>query len=236
VGIVRLVDPDLTDRLEVFADRARAGRALARLLRGLDLVDPVVLAIPAGGVPVAVEIARARGWPLDVAVVSKITLPWNTEAGYGAVAFDGSCLLNDALVAEVGLSAEAVREGTAKTRAKVERRMRRLRGGGGVPDVAGRAAVLVDDGLASGFTMRAAVGAVRAANAAQVVIAVPTGHARAVGLLEPLADALVCANVRGGASFAVADAYERWHDVPEVWADELLRPFRDRDGPWAEPE
>lgn len=236
LGMTVVQDPTLVERTDVFRDRDHAGEVLARLLGDLALEAPVVLAIPAGGVPVAVPIARATGWPLDVAVVSKVTLPWNTESGYGAVAFDGSVLLNDALIAQLPLTEEQIREGIERTRRKVERRMRKLRGAGGRPEVEGRSAILVDDGLASGFTMRAAVRAVREAGATRIVVAVPTGHERAVEALEELADVVVCANVRGGHRFAVADAYERWHDVPEVMADEALRPFRDRDGPWADPD
>ncbi len=226
---------ELDERTGVFVDRAAAGRFLADMLRDLATPEeqPTVLAIPAGGVPVAVAIARATGWTLDVAVVSKITLPWNTEAGYGAIAFDGSVRLNDRLVAEVGLDEATIADGVARTRAKVERRARRLRGGGGAPQVAGRTAILVDDGLASGVTMEVAVDAVRAAGATSLWVAVPTGHADAVRRLAERADEVVCANVRSSTPYAVADAYEAWSDVPEVVADELLRPFRAVDRPWA---
>jgi len=230
---------DLSDREDVFRDRAHAGEVLAEMigehLATHEAERPVVLAVPAGGVPVAVEIARRCQLPLDVAVVSKITLPWNTEAGYGAIAFDLSVHLNEALIQEVSLTEAQMREGEEKTRAKVERRMKRLRGRGGVPDVAGRTAILVDDGLASGFTMQAAVTAVRGAGASEVIVAVPTGHVDAVQRMSALADEVVCPNVRRETPFAVANAYQRWHDVLEVVADEALRPFRDRDGPWAEP-
>jgi predicted phosphoribosyltransferase len=230
---------ELSEREDVFRDRAHAGEVLAsmvsELLAARELADPVVLAVPAGGVPVAVEIAKRCALPLDVAVVSKITLPWNTEAGYGAIAFDGSVHLNQALIDAVSLTDAQIAEGIAKTKTRVERRMKRLRGRGGVPDVAGRAAFIVDDGLASGFTMRAAVSAVRGAGASEVIVAVPTGHVDAVKKMDALADEVLCANVRSNTPFAVANAYERWHDVPEVLADEALRPFRDRDGPWAEP-
>jgi putative phosphoribosyl transferase len=222
---------ELDERAPVFADRADAGRAVASMLRDLNLVDPVVLAVPAGGVPVAVEIARANAWPLEVAVVSKITLPWNTEAGYGAVAFDGTVRLDASFVAAVGLDQSHVDEGIAKTRTKVERRVRRL--SGGVPHVAGRTAILVDDGLASGMTMEVAVAAVRALGASCVVVAVPTAHARAVERLGARVDHVVCPNIRSRTPYGVADAYERWQDVPEVVADELLRPFRSRERPWA---
>ncbi len=217
---------ELRDRTDVFRDREEGGRRLAELLRAIDAPDAVVCAIPAGGVPVGVALARETGLPLDVAVVSKITLPWNTEAGYGAVAFDGTTRINEPLVRQVGLTRSQVEEGIAATLAKVQRRARRFRGGDPAPAVAGRAAVLVDDGLASGFTMRVAIEAVRRSGAARIVVAVPTGHAAAVERLDAEADEVLCANVRGGFRFAVTDAYRKWTDVPELVAEELLHQAR----------
>ena len=219
-------DEALRDRTDVFEDRAEAGRALARLLTQSGEAPARILAIPAGGVPVAVEVARELGWPLDVAVVSKITLPWNTEAGYGAVAFDGSVLLNDDLVRECGLTQAQVDQGVANTRRKVEQRGKRLRRDQGALRLDGERVVLIDDGLASGFTMRAAVAACRRAGAARVIVAIPTGHAHAVERLGEWVDVIVCANVRGGPSFAVADAYQRWSDVPEAQAELQLDRLR----------
>lgn len=223
----------LDEREDVFRDRAEGGVALAEMLLELAPRDPVVVAIPAGGVPVAVPVAERTGWPLDVAVVNKITLPWNTEAGYGALAFDGTLRLHHALIREVGLDRAQVDEGIAHTRVKVERRVRRLRGEGGAPQVRERTAILVDDGLASGFTMHVALLAVRACGAGRVIVAAPTGHEAACQRLAKEAHEVVCPNVRAGLPFAVANAYERWQSVPEVVADELLRPFRARDGRWA---
>jgi predicted phosphoribosyltransferase len=235
VGVAVHRNPELDEREDVFRDRADGGRALAAMLAELELDDPVVLAVPAGGVPVAVEIARAHRWPLDVAVVSKVLIPWNTEAGYGAVAWDGTVRLDEGFVRRLGLDEATTRDGVQQTQQKVERRKRRLRGGEGAPEVRGRTAILVDDGLASGSTMRVAVEATRRGGAARVVVAVPTGHASAVERLAREADEVVCANVRARTPYGVASAYERWQDVPEVMADELLRPFRARDRPWAGP-
>ncbi|MGN2392713.1 phosphoribosyltransferase [Pelomicrobium sp. G1] len=213
----------LRNRAPVFADRAEAGRVLASMLEAYRGSDALVLAIPAGGVPVAAEAARALGLPLDVAVVSKILLPWTTEAGYGAVAFDGTVRLNQALVDQLGLPAEEVARGIAETRAKVERRLARLRAGRPFPPLAGRPAILVDDGLASGLTMMTAAEALRRAGAAEIAVAVPTGHSQAALRVAPSVDRLYCANLRSGHRFAVADAYRRWYDVPEEEALALLR-------------
>ena len=210
------------NRTGIFEDRQEAGRALAGLLADQQLSAPFALAIPAGGVPVAAPVAQLLGCPLDVAVVSKITLPWNTEAGYGAVAFDGSYQLNAALIATAGLSEAEVERGIATTRAKVDRRVAALRGDRPLPDLTAREVVLIDDGLASGFTMLVAVAALRQIGAGSVVVAVPTGHAEAVRHLAAEADLVCCANLRTGRPFAVAAAYRRWHDVSEQEAQALL--------------
>ncbi|MEW5854170.1 MAG: phosphoribosyltransferase family protein [Myxococcota bacterium] len=213
-------DLQLRDKVGVFRDREHAGQTLARLLSPELGHHPLVLAIPAGGVPVAAAMAQALSLPLDVAVVSKVTLPWNTESGYGAVAFDGTVQLNEPLVARLALTQEDIERGVARTRAKVAHRVELLRGGAPAPELEGRALILVDDGLASGFTMHVAVQAVRRAGAARVVVAVPTAHDDAVDWLLPEVDALYCANVRRGGRFAVADAYARWYDVSD---EEVLR-------------
>jgi len=214
--------PELRNRVHVFRDRTEAGEVLARMLEGYRGSEALVLAVPAGGVPVAAAIARELGLALDVAVVSKITLPWNTEAGYGAVAFDGTVRLNEALLPELGLSEEDVAEGIERTKRKVERRAKTLRGDRPLPDLTHRTAILVDDGLASGFTMRVAVEALRNAGAREVVVAVPTAHAEAVRRLAGAVEVLYCPNIRGGGRFAVAEAYERWSDVEEEEVERIL--------------
>lgn len=222
----RLVDnPSLRDRTGVFADRADAGRVLSRMLAEQCDSNAVVLGIPAGGVPVAATLARELALPLEVAVVSKITLPWNTEAGYGAVAFDGSVLLNQALLDRLELGADVVADGIDRTRRKVLGRVRRLRGERPLPVSGETPAVLVDDGLASGFTMLCAVAALRNAGVRQITVAVPTGHGDAARRVAAEVEAVYCANLRGGFSFAVADAYRVWTDVTD---DEVLTLLADR--------
>lgn len=212
----RLVEnPSLRDRRNVFRDRAHAGEVLAELVRAADLPHGLVLGIPAGGVPVAIVLAERLGLPLDLAVVSKITLPWNTESGYGAVAFDGSVRLNEDYLSRLPLSDEEVRAGVERTRAKVERRARELRSGAPPLALEGRSVLLVDDGLASGITMRVAIAACRVAGAEKVAVAVPTAHADSIAALADEADRIYCANVRGGYPFAVAEAYRQWSDVSE---------------------
>jgi predicted phosphoribosyltransferase len=217
--------PELHNRAQVFRDRAHAGEVLAGMLASYRETNALILAIPAGGVPVAAEVAKRIKLPLDLAVVSKITLPWNTESGYGAVAFDGTVRLNQELMAALGLRPEVVQDGIAKTREKVARRLRQLRGDRPSPDVRNRTAILIDDGLASGFTLLTALDAVRQLGADNIVVAVPTGHADAVVRVAALADSVCCPNLREGFSFAVADAYENWTDVDEATVAAILRRF-----------
>lgn len=207
--------PELRDRVRVFQDRAHAGQVLAEMLASFRGTEAIVFGIPAGGVPVGVTIANQLQLPFDVSVVSKITLPWNTEAGYGAVAFDGTVKLNQGLLPQLGLSEHEIREGIKKTTSKVARRVRDLRGDEPFPSLAGHSVILVDDGIASGFTMLVAIEALRGAKAEHIVVAVPTGHSGSVGNIAAKADVLYCANIRGGWRFAVADAYEQWSDVGE---------------------
>jgi len=214
--------PELRNRGRVFRDRAHAGEVLAGMLAEHRGGDARVLGIVAGGVPVAAALAQSLGLALDVAVVSKITLPWNTETGYGAVAFDGSVRLNQAAIERFGLVPADVEKGIAQTQAKVRERLQRF-SAGRAPQLAGRTVVLVDDGLASGFTLLTAVAAVRHAQPARLLVAVPTGHGESVQRVAAEVDALYCANVRASFAFAVADAYERWSDVSE---DEALALWR----------
>lgn len=199
----------------MFHDRTRAGEVLAGMLEAYRGSSALILAIPAGGVPVAAEIARRLGLGLDVAVVSKILLPWTTEAGFGAVAFDGSVWINEEDVLDYHLSRADVQRSTERARDKVERRLTRLRGKRPLPLFAARQLILVDDGIAAGSTLRTAIAALRRQGASEIVVAVPTGHLRSVQLIAELADAVYCANIRGGSRYAVADAYAEWRDLNE---------------------
>ena len=214
--------PELRDRSHVFRDRTHAGEVLAAMLEAWRGSDALVLAIPAGGVPVAAGIARRLGLSMDLAVVSKALLPWTTEAGFGAVAFDGSAWIDDDAVQAFRLSRDDVARSVAAAREKVERRFLRLRGGRPLPALTDRTVILVDDGIAAGSTMRAAIAALRTFGAKRVVVAVPTALDRSARAIASLADEVLVANVRHGASFAVADAYENWYDVSEDEVAALL--------------
>jgi predicted phosphoribosyltransferase len=218
--------PELRDRIAVFRDRHQGGEVLAKMLMGHTGGDAIFMAIPAGGVPVAKVMAERLRLPLYLAVVSKITLPWTTEAGYGAVAFDGTVRLNDNLVARFGLTKDQIQAGIEQTSQKVAKRVKSLRGAEIWSGFSGQEAILVDDGLASGFTMLVAIEALKKAGIGSLKVAVPTGYERSIRRIASKVDTLYCANIRGGISFAVADAYVKWSDVGEGEVASLLANFQ----------
>lgn len=213
------------DRKRVFKDRLHAGELLAAKIRPLLAGrDVQLLAVPAGGVPVGYVVAQRLKIPLDVAVVRKIQIPWNTEAGFGAVTWDGRVLLNELLVAQLGLSTETVEQCISRTREILRQRLETFRGARRFPDLNGKVVVLVDDGLASGFTMLAATESVKTRDPRKIIVAVPTASEGAVELLAPSVDEMICLNLRRGPIFAVADAYKKWYDLSD---DEVLEYLRD---------
>ena len=210
------------EQIRVFRDRQHAGNVLAGMLHTYKDNIQMILGIPAGGVPVGVAIAETLQIPFDVAVVSKITLPWNTEAGYGAVAFDGTVRLNKDLIDQIGLSEVQIRAGIEDTTAKVHHRMKNLRKKHPFPDLSGKSIIIVDDGLASGFTMLVAVEALKKAGAEHIIVAVPTAHKESLDAFMSKGDAIFCPNIRSGFRYAVADAYEWWSDVDESEVMKIL--------------
>ncbi len=215
-------EPTLKDRVQVFMDRSHAGRLLAERLLAYRGQKVHLFAIPAGGVPVAAEIARRLALPLDLIIVRKIQLPYTTEAGFGALNPAGEAIFNEELLQRIRLSAEDIATQTEKTAAVIRRREERLRGGRPYPELAGEPAIVVDDGLASGYTMRAAVQFLKRQGAGKIIAAVPTGSLRTVQDLLPIVDELLCLNVRSGWSFAVADAYQNWYDLEEEEVLEIM--------------
>ena len=177
--------------------------------------NAVLLALPAGGVPVGYEVAKQLGLTLDLAIVRKIQIPWNTEAGFGAVAWDGSVVLNEALVKELTLTPRQIEESISLAKLIMSERVRKFRGDRSFPDIRGKAVALIDDGLASGYTMLAAIDSVRKKKPRKLVVAVPTGSTGAIQLVSSRADLVICLNVRSGPIFAVADAYEHWYDLTD---------------------
>jgi len=197
----------------LFQDRTEAGRKLGGELLAMKLKDAVVLAIPAGGVPVAAEVAKKLNAPLDLVIARKIQFPWTTEAGFGAVVSDGTVYLGRHAD---GLSPEVVQAQTEKATEQVQHRAQQFRQRRKELDLSGRTVILVDDGLASGSTMLAAVQSIRNSSPQQVIVAVPTASGSAVSLLRPHVDGLVSLYVHPNhLPFAVASSYENWYDLSD---------------------
>ncbi len=211
------------DRFYVFKDRYHAGELLTGKLEEYRCADAYVLAIPAGGVPVGYVISKNLGLPFDVIVVRKIHIPWNQEAGFGAVTFDGIVVLNERLLRILGLTREEVDRCIRVEEEAIKRRLKLFRGGRPFPDLENKVVILVDDGIASGYTMLSAVKSVAKRKPSKIVVAVPTGSEDAIELLEPWVDEMVCLNVRTGPIFAVADAYEFWHDLTDEDVLKILK-------------
>ncbi|MDQ6673551.1 MAG: phosphoribosyltransferase [Chloroflexota bacterium] len=175
-----------------FADRRAAGRQLAKLLQSYAGQDVLVIGIVRGGVAVALEIARSLGADLDWIVARKVGAPTQPELALGAVTADGALFTNSALVRELGVSRWLFRLLADEQRAEARRHEQRLRGRRPAPRLAGRTVFLVDDGLATGATMRAAIRSVRQASPARLVVAVPVAASSACESLRAEADELIC--------------------------------------------
>ncbi|WP_326638185.1 phosphoribosyltransferase family protein [Nonomuraea fuscirosea] len=175
--------------MEYFADRAEAGALLAERLQ--DAHDPVILALPRGGVAVAAPIARALGAPLDVLVTRKIGYPPTPELGVGAIAEGGEPVFDLTLLSRLGLTPESVAHVVEDERRELARRVRAYRGDRPLPALEGREVIVVDDGLATGSTARAALRAVAGARPAKVTLAVPVGATETVESLRAEADEVV---------------------------------------------
>jgi predicted phosphoribosyltransferase len=201
-----------------FRDRADAGRQLAgKLARYLNDPGVIVLALPRGGVPVAYEVARALGAPLDVFLVRKLGVPGHEELAMGAIASGGMLVVNREVVESFGIPREAITEVAAREQEELERRERAYRDGRPAPGVRGRTVILVDDGLATGSTMRAAVRALHEQQPARLVVAVPVAALQACEELEPEADEMVCAETPAE-FYAVGFWYE---DFSQTTDDEI---------------
>ncbi|TFL08498.1 phosphoribosyltransferase [Pusillimonas caeni] len=178
----------------IFSDREDAGRQLGAAMPAhyREREDVIVLGLPRGGVPVARHVAKALDAPLDVLIVRKLGLPGHKEYAMGAIASGGITILDDRVVDHMGVTRQAVDMVRNAEQKELERRQQRYRAGRPPLDLAGRTVILVDDGLATGSTMQAAVAAVRRSDAAAVVVAVPVSSAEARETLRAQADDIVC--------------------------------------------
>jgi predicted phosphoribosyltransferase len=204
-----------------FRDRRDAGLQLATRLQAEALPDPVVFALPRGGVPVAFEIARTIGAPLDVLVVRKVGAPQHREFGIGAIAEGGVTVRDETAMRMVGVSAERFEQLAADERRELERRVRLYRGDRALPDVTDRDVVLVDDGLATGVTAEAAIHAVRRLGARRVVLAAPVSAADTAARLS--ADAGIVCLATPTRFSAVGEWYDDFGQTTDNEVLDLLR-------------
>jgi putative phosphoribosyl transferase len=210
----------------VFEDREDAGRALAKALaehRGA--ADSIVLALPRGGVPVAFEIAQGLDLPLDVLVVRKLGLPSQPELAMGAIASGGAIVLNEDVLRFLPGRREDLEQVRRHEQAELERREREYRGDRPPLEMAGRVGILVDDGLATGATMEAAVQALRAIRAKRVVVAVPVASVQARDRIAAVADEVVCLEMPPYFS-AVGQWYRNFDQTSDAEVEDLLAKAR----------
>jgi len=196
-----------------YRTRTDAGRVLARFIRDLVGESSVLLGLPNGGIPVGIEIARELGIPFDLLFVSKITPKFNTEIGYGSVSESGEVNLNNNLIQRLNLSIEDVERDIAKTKKKIAARMNKYAREGGRCSIRNKQVVLVDDGIASGYTMINARDTVKERGAREIIIAVPTAPLENYNRIGDMVDHIICPDVRDTDMFAVADAYSSWYDI-----------------------
>lgn len=209
-------------REQRFRDRTEAGRLLAsRLTAYASRPDVLVLALPRGGVPVGYEVARALHAPLDVIIVRKLGVPGQEELALGAIASGGVRVLNDDLVRMLALPEKVIDSVVAHERRELERREQLYRGDRPTHEVCGRTIILVDDGMATGATMRAAVAAVKQQQSARIVIAVPVAASATCEELAAEVDDVVCV-IRPEAFFAVGFWYERFSQTTDEEVADLL--------------
>ncbi len=199
----------------IFRDRIDAGCRLGELLKQHELTGTIIAAIPRGGVPVglaAVDILKAR---FEIIVARKIQIPWEPEAGYGAVTQDGTLVLNEQMVAHLGLSRHDIEVQADSVLTEIRRRLKVFRRYVTPADIAGNTVTVVDDGLASGFTALAAIKSLRIRQAERVFVAAPVASKSAFDMLQAEADEVITLYTASAGSFAVASFYQNWYDLTD---------------------
>lgn len=207
----------------VFEDRRTAGRALVPELQRCELKDPIILGLPRGGVPLAYEIAVALHAPLDTIVVRKLGVPSQPELAFGAIASGGIRVINDDVIESLfSLDDDTIDNIANREMQELRRREEAYRLDRPYPELAGKDVVLVDDGLATGATMRAAAEAVKTRSPSSVVVAVPVGSASAVAKVAAIVDRVICLE-SPGSFYAVGQFYSDFRQTSDDEVRELLR-------------
>lgn len=207
--------PELRNKTHIFDDRTHAGDLVAELLQeNENRKDTIILAIPAGGVPVANQISKKLNLSWDLAITRKLHIPWNQEAGFGAVSWDGTAIINRPLADSLGLTKKEINRVIEEEKQILQRRLKKFRGNAPFPVIKNKVVILVDDGLASGFSMLVTARTL-SNKVKKVVVAVPTAPTTAINLIQSEVDKIVCVNIRSTPFFAVADAYKLWYDLTD---------------------
>ena len=212
----------------VFNNRYDAGRQLAGKLVKYKGQSAIVLAIPNGGVHVGLEVALALEADLDLVISRKIPLPLNPEAGFGAVADDGTAIINDEVVKRMGLTPHQINYQINRVRADIRQRSLLYRKDKPLAVVSGRTVIIVDDGLATGFTMRAAAESVRRRHPASIIVAVPATSSGALEHVGKVADRIVFLVKGTKLKFFIADFYQYWYDLSDAEVIQCLKDWQMR--------
>lgn len=209
-----------------FVDRRDAGRLLADYLKVYQKTAAAVFAIPRGGVPVAVEVAREFLCALDIIIPRKIPIPFNKEAGYGAVTEDGVIVLNNALVRQLGLGEDDIKRHAQQVMEVIIRRQQVFRKVILPLSVTDKTVIAVDDGIASGYTMAAAIKSLRKRGAKKVIAAAPVASESGRQIAAGEADEVICPVVSSSYPFAVASFYKHWYDLDDEEVIEQMEQFK----------
>lgn len=222
------IDNSTSGQSAMFRDRKDAGEKLASALERYRSENPLILAIPKGGVEVGYEVARHLDAELSILIARKLPFPDNPEAGFGAVAEDGSTFMLD--YAARGLPTETIERILQQQRGEIQRRIAALRNGKGLPEIAGRTVILIDDGIAMGSTMRASIALCKNKEAKKVIVAAPVAGPSTAADLGPLVDDVVIL-AKPALFRAVAQVYENWYDVPDQEVLEIMDTWERKDKP-----
>lgn len=224
-----LVNEELMNKYYVFRDREEAAVELAKMIKREELIDPIVLAIPSGGIPVGVTLALKLKCSFDVLVCRKLHFPSNPEAGFGAINPDGDVVINEELVKYFNIDKKTIDMVIMLELEEIRRRLKSFRLFNGGLSISNRSVIVTDDGLASGYTMLSAIKYIRRRKPQKIIVAIPTASINALNLVAPHVDIIYCANVRSGIyGFAVADAYKNWYDVSDAEVLSYISKVKDK--------
>jgi len=213
------------NKLFVFRDRFDAGITLASFLLKHNVDYDLVIAIPAGGVPVGIEIARLKRCKLYLAITRKILYPWTTEAGFGAVSWMGEVEVNRGITEVTMISDADIDRSIKRAFRSIEKRMELFKEYLPPKDLGNQKVVIVDDGLATGYTMLVTVRSIKKLNPGKIIVAVPTSSESAINMIIDEVDYIYVINLRTGLFYAVADAYKYWRDLSEEEVLEMVRKY-----------